>query len=74
MKLSFSTRGWKNFVWDEIVDAAVESEFNGIELYDVQKMSSLTEKNGPLHKYNATATYRALKFMSKRKRTHDSVY
>lgn len=61
MKLSFSTRGWKNFVWDEIVDAAVESEFNGIELYDVQKMPSLTEKNGPLHKYNATATYRVLK-------------
>lgn len=61
MKLSFSTRGWKNFVWDEIVDAAVESEFNGIEIYDVQKMPSLTEKNGPLHKYNATATYRALK-------------
>lgn len=61
MKLSFSTRGWQNLVWDEIVEAAIESEFNGIELYDVQKMPSLTEKNGPLHKYNATATYRFLK-------------
>lgn len=61
MKLSFSTRGWQNLVWDEIVDAAIESEFNGIELYDVQKVPSLIEKNGPLHKYNATATYRTLK-------------
>lgn len=61
MKLSFSTRGWQNLVWDEIVEAALESEFNGIELYDVQKIPSLTEKNGPLHKYNATATYRFLK-------------
>lgn len=61
MKLSFSTRGWKNLVWEEIVESAIESEFNGIELYDVQKMPSLTEKNGPLHKYNATATYRFLK-------------
>lgn len=61
MKLSFSTRGWQNLVWDEIVEAAIESEFNGIELYDVQKTPSLTEKNGPLHKYNATATYRFLK-------------
>lgn len=61
MKLSFSTRGWQNLVWDEIVDAAIESEFNGIELYDVHKMPELTEKTGPLHKYNATATYRFLK-------------
>lgn len=61
MKLSFSTRGWQNLVWDEIVEAAIESEFNGIELYDVQKVPSLIEKNGPLHKYNATATYRTLK-------------
>lgn len=61
MKLSFSTRGWQNLVWDEIVESAIESEFNGIELYDVQKVPSLLEKNGPLHKYNATATYRTLK-------------
>ena len=61
MKLSFSTRGWQNLVWDEIVEAAVESEFNGIELYDVHKIPELFEKTGPLHKYNATATYRALK-------------
>lgn len=61
MKLSFSTRGWQNLVWDEIVESAIESEFNGIELYDVQKVPSLIEKNGPLHKYNATATYRTLK-------------
>ena len=61
MKLSFSTRGWQNLVWDEIVEAAIESEFNGIELYDVQKVPALLEKTGPLHKYNATATYRFLK-------------
>ena len=61
MKLSFSTRGWQNLVWDEIVEAAIESEFNGIELYDVQKVPALFEKTGPLHKYNATATYRSLK-------------
>lgn len=61
MKLSFSTRGWQSLVWDEIVESALEAEFNGIELYDVQKQPSLTDKNGPLHKYNATATYRFLK-------------
>ena len=61
MKLSFSTRGWGQMTWEEMVDTAVEAEFNGIELYNVQKLPEFTGRSGPLHKYNAAATVRQLK-------------
>ena len=61
MKLSFSTRGWGDMSWDELVNTAVDVEFNGIELYNVQKFPALTDRGGPLHKYNAAATVRLLK-------------
>ena len=37
MKLSFSTRGWQQLGWDELLESARESGFNGIELYDLFK-------------------------------------
>ena len=61
MKLSFSTRGWIGYTWDEYVDLAEEMDFQGIEVYDVNRIESLSAKGAPLHKYNALATARALK-------------
>ena len=44
MNLSFSTRGWQSLGWEEIIEIADEMRFSGIELYNVQKRSELTEK------------------------------
>ena len=60
MNLSFSTRGWQKFSWDENVTTALTMRFGGIELYNVQKMPELTGRGGPLHKYNTAATVREL--------------
>ena len=35
MKLSFSTRGWRDLTWREILDTAEEMGFQGVELYHV---------------------------------------
>ena len=32
MKLSFSTRGWADHSWDELVSTALEMDFSGIEI------------------------------------------
>ena len=32
MKLSFSTRGWQGFSWDEALETAVDMGFAGIEV------------------------------------------
>ena len=61
MKLSFSTRGWENMSWDELTSTAADVGFNGIEIYNIQKSPSFTDKSGPFHKYNAIATARELK-------------
>ena len=60
MNLSFSTRGWQKFSWDENVSTALTMHFGGIELYNVQKESVLTGRGGPLHKYSTAATVREL--------------
>ena len=60
MNLSFSTRGWQKFSWDENVSTALTMRFGGIELYNVQIMPDLTGRGGPLHKYNTAATVREL--------------
>ena len=61
MKLSFSTRGWAELSWAELVDSALEMRFDGVELYNIQKQPDLTERGGPLHKYSVAATLRELK-------------
>ena len=61
MKLSFSTRGWSDYSWDELVRLAVEMDFDGIEVYDVFNQPRLIDKGCPFHKYNSSATVRALR-------------
>ena len=59
MRLSFSTRGWKGYEWQDFVSAAEELGFEGIEP-DNFSGSEFTEKNGPFHKYNSASTMRNL--------------
>ncbi|MBQ6586870.1 MAG: AMP-binding protein, partial [Coriobacteriales bacterium] len=61
MKLSFSTRGWKDMTWDEWVEAAVDMHFNGIEIYSPFKRPELLARGGQLHKYSVAATVRDLR-------------
>ena len=61
MKLSFSTRGWSDRSWDEIVELACEQDFQGIEVYNAHTRADLMGKGGPLHKYGVQATARALR-------------
>ncbi|MBO5281217.1 MAG: AMP-binding protein, partial [Clostridia bacterium] len=61
MNLSFSTRGWQSFSFEENIKTATEMEFGGIEIYNVQKCPSLTDRGGAFHKYNTAATVRLLR-------------
>ena len=61
MKLSFSTRGWGDFTWDEVVTLATDMDFGGIEVYNLPKFDPLMDRSGPFHKYQAAATVRQLK-------------
>ena len=36
MKLSFSTRGWENYSFEENVQTALTMSFDGVELYNPQ--------------------------------------
>ena len=61
MKLSFSTRGWTDMHWTDMLDAAHEMGFAGVEIYNVFKTPELCGKGGPLHKYSVAATARELR-------------
>ena len=61
MKLSFSTRGWPNLSFDEMLEVAVDMGFSGVEVYNLTKFDPLMEKGGPFHKYNTAATVRQLR-------------
>ena len=61
MKLSFSTRGWPNLTWDEMVDTALEMGFTGIEVYNLSKFDDMLAKSGPFHRYQTAATVRNLR-------------
>ena len=61
MKLSFSTRGWQEFSFDEMIQTASETGFSGIELYNITRSDTLTDKGGAFHKYNIAATVRKMK-------------
>ena len=43
MKLSFSTRGWGNLSWEELLESALDMKFSGIEVYNIQKFPALTD-------------------------------
>ena len=61
MKLSFSTRGWPGLTWDEMLETALDMGFSGVEVYNLPKFTSLTESDGPFHKYRTAATVRQLR-------------
>jgi len=61
MKLSFSTRGWSEMSWTELLDYACEMRFSGIEIYNIFKEQELCDKGGPFHKYSIAATDRELR-------------
>ena len=61
MNLSFSTRGWPNLTWDEMVDTALEMGFSGIEVYNLPKFEDMLAKGGPFHQYQTAATVRDLR-------------
>ena len=61
MKLSFSTRGWMDLSYDEIVEIAEDCGFGGFELYDLFKRPEMFEKGMPLHKYSVAGTVRSLR-------------
>ena len=63
MKLSFSTRGWPDFSFDEMLELATDMGFSGVEVYNLPKFESLTCRSGPFHKYNTAATVRRLRDM-----------
>ncbi len=60
MKLSFSTRGWEDYSFEELINLAEENAMSGIEIYDINKAPALTKKGAPFHKYNTQATGRTL--------------
>ena len=61
MNLSFSTRGWGDLSWEQMLDAALDMKFTGIEVYNVFKFPELTDRGGPFHKHKIAATVRQLR-------------
>ena len=61
MKLSFSTRGWSDLGWEELLATATDMRFSGIEVYDLQKSPHLQDKCGPFHPHLTAATLRQLR-------------
>ena len=61
MKLSFSTRGWGDLQWEELLDTATEMGFSGVEVYNLQNFPELQDRSGPFHKYHTAATVRSLR-------------
>jgi len=61
MKLSFSTRGWGDLSWDELLAAAIEMKFSGIEVYNLFKFPAMTDRGGPFHRHKIAATLRQLR-------------
>ena len=61
MNLSFSTRGWPNLSWEDMMQTALDMGFGGIEVYNLPKFDPMLDRSGPFHKYQAAATVRELK-------------
>ena len=61
MNLSFSTRGWPNLTWEEMVSTALEMGFTGVEVYNLPKFDEMLAKGGPFHQYQIAATVRDLR-------------
>ena len=61
MNLSFSTRGWPNLTWEEMVETAFDMGFTGIEVYNMPKFEAMLAKGGPFHPYQTASTVRDLR-------------
>ena len=59
MKLSFSTKGWHGFSFDNFCERATDIGFCGIELHNIHN-EMFTAKDGAFHDYAAAATLRRL--------------
>lgn len=59
MKLSFSTKGWHGYLWEDFCKIAEQQHFAGIELHNIHN-PSFTEKNGAFYSTHAQATVREL--------------
>ena len=60
MNLAFSTRGWRDDDWKKQVEDACEMQFRGIEVYNLHRIPSLTDRGAPFHKYSRNETDRML--------------
>ena len=61
MNLSFSTRGWTDLTWEQMLDAATDMGFSGVEVYNLPKFNPLLDRSGPFHKFQTAATVRQLR-------------
>ena len=61
MRLSFSTRGWRNISWEKFTEIALEMDFSGIEVYKLIGDKDLFVKGEAFSKYNIAATTRYLR-------------
>ena len=61
MNLSFSTRGWGDLAWEELLETAQDMHFSGLEIYNPHKNPMLTQRSGPFHKHYCAATVRQLR-------------
>ena len=57
MKLSFSTKGWRNRSWEDFCRTASDLRFGGIELHNIHN-ELFTAKDGAFHAHIAPATLR----------------
>ena len=61
MNLSFSTRGWGDLSWEELLSSALDMKFTGIEVYNLFKFPEMMDRGGPFHKHKIAATVRQLR-------------
>ena len=61
MNLSFSTRGWGDLSWDQMLQEAVDMRFGGVEVYNLFKFPEMTDRGGPFHGHKVAATIRQLR-------------
>ena len=59
MKLSFSTKGWHGFSWEDFCNVAYEQGFSGIEIHNIENPVFI-DKQGPLSPAVAQATVRGM--------------
>ena len=61
MNLSFSSRGWPELSWEEMLELAIDMGFNGVEVYNLHKANAMCDRGGAFHPYQIAATVRQLR-------------